>query len=261
MAKRSRKGAEGSEKKSGSFIVLFTALSTILLALFIMMNAQSIPDELKVKEVWSSVQDSFSVLKGGVRVSPGKDLQPPGAPVVMANSDDWADSVLFAQMIGFFREQPLGFGVVAEFDRDELVISIPADVLFQPGTRAFRSKTRSTLRMIAHVVRRTRNPVEIGGRADDARAPETNWDLSSSRSLAVAEWIVGKGRVDPRRIRAVAFAEHNPMLGRGSVPRKGANRRVSIRFLSKQDVRLMPFSGVFNFRGFLFKVRSLMGEK
>lgn len=260
MAKKSKRGSE-ERSGAGSFTVLFTALSTILLALFITMNANSTRDELRVREVWGAIQANFSVLEGGVRFTPGKEYMPPGAPVVMSSAEDWTDSVLFADMMGFFRDQAKGDGVTTHFDRDELVISLSSDVLFEAGTDRLRSGAEPLLRVIGHVVRRTLNPVEIGGRAADARPPAANWDLSGSRALAVAEWMMKKGRVDAGRLHAVAFGPRPMTVGKGAPPLRAADQRVSIRFRNKRDSRLMPFSGVLNFRGFLFKVRSLMGEK
>lgn len=251
-----RKNQEQGEAGGGSFIVLFTALSTILLALFIMMNAQATRDELRVKEVWGSVKANFAILDGGVGFSPGKHYMPPGAPIRMGSPEDWSNSILFAEMHGFFREQAAGHGVATYFDGEELVISLSSGVLFQPGTQNFRPEVGPILKMVAHVIRRTKNPVEIGGHADDARPPINNWDLSVSRALAVSNWVTGEGRVPPKRLRVAAFAKNRPMPPKGTVAPSDLNRRVSIRFLSKEDARLVPYSGTFTFRGFFFKVRS-----
>lgn len=259
MAKNSKRREKEENSGGGSFIVLFTALSTILLSLFIMMNAQSTRDEVRVKEVWGAIRANFGVLEGGLRFTPGKNFMPPGPPILMDGVNDWTDSVLYTDMVGLFSEEAQEKGVVTYFDRDELVVSFPSDVLFQPETQDFRPQARRLLRMIAHIIRRTRNTVEIGGHADDARPPATHWDLSVSRALAVSEWITKKGRVVPGRLRAVAFAEHQPPTGVRSLPIPAATRRVSIRFRKKEDAQLMPFSGAFGFRGFLFKVRSLVG--
>jgi chemotaxis protein MotB len=258
MAKNARKKKkEQGSGGGGSFIVLFTALSTILLALFIMMNAQASRDEYKVKEVWGSIKANFAILDGGVGFTPGKDFMPPGAPIRMGSPEDWSNSILFTEMHGFFREQGGGKGVATYFDGEELVISLPSGVLFQAGTQNFRPEVGPILKMVAHVIRRTKNAVEIGGHADDARPPTTNWDLSVSRALAVASWVIDQGRVQPKRFRVAAFAKNRPIPPKGSVALSDANRRVSIRFLAKEDARLVPYSGSLSFRGFFFRVRSL----
>ncbi|MFQ5692891.1 MAG: flagellar motor protein MotB, partial [Nitrospinota bacterium] len=100
MARKSKKQS-GDGGNSSSFIVLFTALSTILLALFIMMNAQATREEYKVREVWGAVQSNFGVLEGGLRITPGETFYPPGPPVVMAGVEDWTESVLLTDMVGF----------------------------------------------------------------------------------------------------------------------------------------------------------------
>ena len=59
-------------------------------------------------------------------------------------------------------------------------------------------------------------------------------------------------------IRLSLHPELVPLIvPKGSVALSDVNRRVSIRFLAKEDARLVPYSGTFSFRGFFFKVRSL----
>ncbi|HTM19064.1 MAG TPA: OmpA family protein, partial [Kofleriaceae bacterium] len=62
----------------------------------------------------------------------------------------------------------------------------------------------------------------------------SNWELSAARALTVVHYLQDVGKIDPRRLAAVAFGQHRPASHRS----KARNRRIEI-VLAPREVKLV----------------------
>ena len=71
------------------------------------------------------------------------------------------------------------------------------------------------------------------GKPVEAPAPRfaTNWELSAARALTVVHYLQDQGKVDPRRLAAVAFSEYRP-----ASRVKARNRRIEIVLYPKHQL-------------------------
>ncbi|HEV7558886.1 MAG TPA: OmpA family protein, partial [Kofleriaceae bacterium] len=60
--------------------------------------------------------------------------------------------------------------------------------------------------------------------------PMTNWELSSSRALAVVHYLQDTSKIDPTRLVALAFGQYHPM----SKTNKALNRRIEFVLAPKK---------------------------
>ena len=77
--------------------------------------------------------------------------------------------------------------------------------------------------------------VRIEGHTDDVAIAErwqqrfrSNWELSSARAHAVLHYLMSKYAIDPQKICAVGYGEHQPIASNATDDGRAMNRRVVI---------------------------------
>jgi len=73
---------------------------------------------------------------------------------------------------------------------DKIVISLPGDLYFIPGSDALNEERTSTMRQLAQLIRPTRNRIQIEGHTDprpySGNAFSSNWELALARANTIA---------------------------------------------------------------------------
>jgi chemotaxis protein MotB len=95
---------------------------------------------------------------------------------------------------------------------DRLVLAMPADLLFAPGESRIADEAWPSLEALARVLNNLGNSIDVLGRADGEAAlaveESSDWELSLSRALAVAEFLASSGLVRP--VAAYGLADPGP---------------------------------------------------
>jgi chemotaxis protein MotB len=111
-------------------------------------------------------------------------------------------------------------------------------VLYGSGSAELTSEGRQVLQRVADALSGGQHPVRIEGHTDDTpvqkeetlqKFPRGNMDLSVQRALAVWEYLVKDGKIDPRRVSVAGYGEHRPRVPNDSDRNRWRNRRVEIR--------------------------------
>jgi chemotaxis protein MotB len=111
-------------------------------------------------------------------------------------------------------------------------------VLYGSGSAELTPEGRQVLQRVADALSGGQHPVRIEGHTDDRpvtkedtlqKFPRGNMELSVQRALAVWEYLVKDGRLDPRRVSVAGFGEHRPRVPNDSDRNRWRNRRVEIR--------------------------------
>jgi chemotaxis protein MotB len=100
------------------------------------------------------------------------------------------------------------------------------------------------LRKVGAIVRSVSNFVRIEGHTDDRSIPpagvrqgfETNWELSSARSVNVLRYLTEEEKLNPRQLSAVAFGQYRPIDDNNTPEGRAYNRRVEIVILKEKAV-------------------------
>ena len=251
MARRKKEEAQDQ-----GIVVLYTALMILLLAFFIMLNSMSKVEEAKVKEVFKSLQGSFSFLPGGA--SPfGSTSSKPSAiitsPINPAEQD-------YNAMRGLVTDANLSDSVKLLRSGSSRSVVMPSDMLFMPGSAELQPKGMDFLLRVAGVISEREYPVSLYGHTDDVpepdRGPEAQWELSGRRALAAVRFLQERGGIAPGRLAAFGMAGNSPLYPNNSAHNRLLNNRVELVF----DVRdvsqyLIPEAGSnpsLKFRGFSF---------
>lgn len=110
-------------------------------------------------------------------------------------------------------------------------LDLASEILFPIGRAALNDSGRALVQQAADVLKRTDNVVMIEGHTDSipiaTRQFPSNWELSAARATAVLRQLQEEG-ISKNRMRAVAFADTQPLFLNNTPQGRAENRRVSI---------------------------------
>jgi len=224
-------GRKAEEEERDEFIVLFTALSMILLAFFIMLNSMAVIDESRSRKALSSLVGTFGMM-------PGFQVNERGAFEEESYGETRRKRLksLLKSLKDFEDVAQPGMNVRVRKDGSP-VIELGAQVLFDTGGQHINPEAYDALDRIAVMIRRARYPVKIEGHSDLTPAGEakSNWYLSTARAAAVHRYFEKAARVPPGWLMAVGLGSTHPAPGAAS-PNDPRHRRVESVFHVGRDV-------------------------
>lgn len=193
------------QKKRPVWLVIFADLVALLLAFFVMLFA-TIEVELTR---WSALIQSLSQsLNPNHTIS----LKRPSA-THNVNRLSQRRAINLTYLDGLLREitssHPSLRSVVLDRREDRLIIALPSDQLFQPGSAVPVASSRELFKTLGDVLRRIGNGIDIYGHTDPTPASRSvyssNWGLSVARAIAVANELRRAGY--HRNLPALGYAE------------------------------------------------------
>jgi chemotaxis protein MotB len=127
--------------------------------------------------------------------------------------------------------------VRVETRRGQPVMEVSGDLLFEPGRSDIRVAGKGTLMEIAHALQTTASAAgrrflvtSIVDTPEGKGKPKSTWELTSSRSVAVVEYLVALGMPAQSLIPA-AGGSFDPVVANDSPENRARNRRVDITLL------------------------------
>lgn len=210
------------EPETDDFMVLFTALSMILLAFFIMLNSLATVDDARTRVVVDSLVGTFGVLPGFKQSKRQIDIGE-GTP----RGGDAASELL--RLATSLLEGGDKSGVSVDKRPDgRVVVRMDEEVLFEPGHIHISPLAFDRLDTVAELIHKSQIPVRIEGHTDavPTSGERSNWYLSAARAATVYRYLRHAGDVDPTMISAAGYAATRPPASKGA-----SARRVEIIFL------------------------------
>jgi chemotaxis protein MotB len=122
-------------------------------------------------------------------------------------------------------------GLTIEASNDQILISMPEQVLFRSSSASLDKGDREIITKLAEVLKADASlSVIVEGHTDNAKMKEgvgyDNWDLSVRRSMTVVRTLIREG-VAPEQITAAGSGEYNPAVTEDASSKEAreANRR------------------------------------
>ena len=266
--RKRRGGGEGAHADE-RWLLTYSDMITLLMALFIIMWAISSVNISKFDELKQSLHSAFSgkilpsntsILQGSTAPfsQAGTPVQPitqPAATVLQmpsiaaqinasisqaAAKQDQENLQRIAQQVRTYAQQH-GFSqeVKETIDERGLVVRLLTDkVLFASGDAVLQQRAYPLLREIAGLLAAPTIPnrVRVEGNTDDlpihsSRFP-SNWELSSARADAVLEFLLAHGVV-ASRLSSAGYGSENPVASNATAGGRAANRRVEVVILRR----------------------------
>jgi chemotaxis protein MotB len=213
---------------SNAWLLTFTDLVSLMLTFFVLLFSMS---NVKVDQ-WENIIDSLS-----------KTLQPTPVKTIPAVSASFNIGTLFRKkainldyLAGVLLEslKPLKLLEAARVIRldDRLIITLPGDLLFEPGRGSMTEQASEAMFILGGVFRNMDNEISVYGHTDPAPPAgdgfASNWELSTARAASVANSLRGAGYRE--KIVAYGYADSHylklPELA--DVERRALGRRVEV---------------------------------
>lgn len=223
--------AQAAEDAKAVFDTLFTALSVILLAFFILLNSFATMDARRIRVTLGSLVGTFGLAAGGANVDDKGDIYTKShAPIDGAREDEAAT---FQALKDFINQAGLAPFVQLVEQEDQRILRFRESILFPSGGSTLSPTAFPILDRLASVIRTLERPVRIEGHTDPIATSGRlgNWGLSAARATAVMRFLTDAADVPPELVEAVGRGSGTP-LGLPSVAEDFArSRRVDIYFL------------------------------
>ena len=273
MAKHG-KGGHHEEEMGEAWLLPYSDLMTLLLAVFIVLFAVSQVDEEKLAEMAKAFQGLYSgattIIVG---VGPGETVSiggaaDPNAPII----DIWAQ---FPQVSGgegegdgetkeekmenfsealktYFAQNNMSNDIHISDQPSMLTLTLASDVLFPLGSARLNDSQREIARDVAAIIYDTQRRglsllVEVHGHTDNIpiRTAQyaSNWNLSLDRASNFLAAMIDGSELDPRTFSAVGHGEMDPVDTNETAEGRQKNRRVEVQFKFEESA-MNDFDGL-----------------
>lgn len=155
---------------------------------------------------------------------------PPGSPETITTAEQVEEVVV--EILEALEQAGVADVVDLELDHRGLTIAIATDdVLFDTGSAAFGTEGAAIVAALAPILDQFTNPVLVEGHTDSVplnRGGYDNWNLSTDRALAVLKLLTAAHGIDPTRVAAIGYGEHQPRSSNETAEGRADNRRVEL---------------------------------
>ena len=185
-----------------------------------------VPQE--VLEVAKKVSDLKTDLSSSieVRTQPESESNPPDSSI---DGEDQKYNKI-RSILSNEIEQGL---VEVERDGDKIILRLRQQDSFDSGRAEIKTTFESTLTKVGDALNDVGGIVKIEGHTDNVPVGfssryRSNWDLSSARSAAVADYIIASTRLEPGNVSVAGFADSKPIASNDTTEGRAQNRRIEV---------------------------------
>ena len=123
--------------------------------------------------------------------------------------------------------------VEVERDGDKIILRLGQQDSFDSGRAEIKTTFESTLQKVGDALNDVGGIVKIEGHTDDVPVGfssryRSNWDLSSARSAAVADYIIASTDLEPGNVSVAGFADSKPITANDTPEGRARNRRIEV---------------------------------
>lgn len=229
-----KKKEHHEEHVDEAWLLPYSDMLTLLLALFIVMFAMGQTDTVKFKEM----SQQFNIIFAG---GSGVMQQDGNSVISMEVSPGQAEDDKMAEVKKMLEEEITreGFSdkVKVDLNSEGLEISIQDAVLFNTAEAEVRNNLSPLLVQISNLLEGLDNKVKVVGHTDNVPIKNdkfrSNWELSSMRAINVMNFMVAAGEISADKVSIQAYGEYAPKFDNTTEAGRAKNRRVEIIVIRK----------------------------
>ncbi len=118
-------------------------------------------------------------------------------------------------------------------DSEGIHITLDGNILFDPGSAALTENMNETLTILSKSIRTLQeNPIVIAGHTDNVPqvggAYSDNWELSAARAISVMKYFVSQNTIQADNTSIQAYADTKPKASNKTAAGRSLNRRVEL---------------------------------
>ncbi len=234
---RKKKHVQHEEEAGEAWLLPYSDLMTLLLAVFIVLFAVSQVDAQKAQDVSEQftenmMTESYAEAKLRSQESSQEENQK------CAGTEQDKMEELKAELDAKLQGQNMTDSVKTHIDKRGLVISLNNAIFFESGSADIIQEYTGILQGIADIVNVMDNYIRIEGHTDNIpmNSPiyPSNWELSTARAVSVVRLFLNEPNASPDKFLAVGYGEYRPVADNSTAEGRAKNRRIDIIVLSEQ---------------------------
>ena len=258
---------EEPKKGLPAYMATFADMMSLLLTFFVLLLSMSEIDATKFRKVSGSLKMAFGVQRKNIFDEPPKgssfikqEFSPGGstrAPTAVGGASELLDPQL-QQIKNKMKKQSLIAErnrarrlkqninkIMSKFEDEwkkgkleienkdgDLVIRLAEKAVFPRKRTKLSQEFGPMLDKLADVIQDVQGDIVISGHSDDKiiKTPKfkTNWEFSAARANTLAQALMRKGDVEPKRITIQAHGPTRPLVKNNSEINRRKNRRIEI---------------------------------
>jgi len=257
---RRRGGHAGEHENEERWLLTYSDMITLLMALFMVLFSISSVNTSKYTQLQKSLQDAFSgrILSGGKSIvnsgSNGKSPSDQATPAIVpikpqvgqtsTSSEKVKEDKEFKQIKkeidAYARAHGLSKQLKTVVAQRGLVVRLLTDgVVFDPGKADLKPAATPVLTGVAHALQIDKtHPIMVEGHTDNVPISgsqfPSNWELSTARASVVVRFLLHT-RINKFRLGAAGYANLYPVASNSTASGRSKNRRVEIVLLRKDQ--------------------------
>lgn len=236
----SKKKQHHEEHVDEAWLLPYSDMLTLLLALFIVMFALGQTDKAK----FTAMAKEFNVIfagGSGVMHADGKSVVPmENSGVSDSQLEDDKMSQIKEMLEKEIKEEGYTDKIKVDLNGEGLGISIQDVVLFNSGEADVLKDVSPVILKISNMLHGLDNQIKVAGYTDNVPISNgkfrSNWDLSAMRAINVMNYMVSSGGINEDKVSIQAYGEHMPKTTNSTEQGKAQNRRVEIFVVRKYPI-------------------------
>ncbi len=252
----SKRKVHHEEHADETWLLPYSDLLTLLLALFIVMFAISNVDKEKAEKLSAQFNAIFFDGGAGLMEKEGAVIPMP-EPIVLpdpmekitsetssgtvvvnyAKIEDDKMVEIKRDIEGKIKNNGYSDNVKVVVNEDGLEISIQDVLLFNSGNAEILSGIHPLLLQVSKLLDNLDNKIKIVGHTDNipirSGKYRSNWELSAMRAINVMNFLVENGKLNPARFSIQGYGQYAPKFDNATEAGRAKNRRVDICLVRK----------------------------
>jgi chemotaxis protein MotB len=234
-----------NQQSSNIWLISFTDVMALMLTFFVLLFSMTEPSKKDWSEVTAAMQSEFNRFYGSMaRRGPQDTLN------ISKLNFDQALNIKYLQFLmqNIVNENESLDSVHVISQGTRLIISLPRDLLFEPGQAEVKEQGSRALYALGGALSRIKNKIEVIGHADPRPVStvsaeyDTNWDLSLMRAVNVAGILERVGYQNNITIRGLSSGRYQDLEDTvEEQERLELSRRVDIVLLNHDGSRQKVF--------------------
>lgn len=249
---RRRREEHHEEHADESWLLPYSDLMTLLLALFIVLYSVSAVNTSKLEELSKAFKTAFSAGIGvldGATILEDNDRARRTDDIKLNRDDGKAREKLQQQeqenleqlqkqLNQYIVDNGLSSQLETSLNHTQLLITIRDNALFASASAALKPEAQKLAKAIAHMLEGYPDyEIQVTGHTDNlpintAEFP-SNWELSTMRATNFMKILLENPNFDPEHFTSSGRAEFHPVDTNATIEGRAKNRRVEVSILRK----------------------------
>ncbi|MEY8353869.1 flagellar motor protein MotB [Lachnospiraceae bacterium 54-53] len=245
MSKK-REHVHQEEEAGEAWLLPYSDLMTLLLAVFIVLFAVSKIDAEKAKQISQEFAGTMMNKDYVAGTASGGGGSRSGGPLNIQTQSELENFLgeyelkklenLKTEIDTKLQNDGMDQSVSTMIDMRGLVIRLNNAIFFDSGSAEIKKQSEDTLFEVASLLNTTENYIRIEGHTDNVPISRSgyasNWELSTARAVNVVRYFINISGFPPDKLIAVGYGEFKPVADNGTEEGRSKNRRIDIIVLS-----------------------------